>query len=99
MRFFAALILCLVFSTFGTTMPVLAQASTKLIWSFGTMTEQGPLVADRPETSVFSSDNACQAFGAAMTPRVQDWVRGLTQMDWDHPVAVRYRCELDGQGA
>jgi hypothetical protein len=80
-------------------MPVLAKGATKLIWQFGVMTEQGPLVADRPESSVFSSDSACKAFGEAMTSRVQDWVRGLVQMDWDHAVAVKYRCELDGEGA
>lgn len=56
-----------------------------------------PLIGNVPETARFKSETECSAFGIAMSSRLQDWVRGRFNTDWNHPVGVRFTCEVDGQ--
>jgi hypothetical protein len=71
----------------------------KLIWTVATLTVQGPLVADVPETSRFKNRAECTAFGERMTARLADWTRGALRADWQHGVDVTFRCEPDGEKA
>ena len=71
----------------------------KLLWIVGTLTAQGPQVGNVPENTTFPTEAACIAFGEAMTPRLADWIRGRINADWSHPVAVHFKCELDGNPA
>jgi hypothetical protein len=71
----------------------------KLIWTVATLTVQGPLVTDVPESTTFRDAAACVAFGEAMAPRVADWVRGAIRTDWEHEVGVTFRCEPDDRAA
>lgn len=70
-----------------------------LIWAVATLSAQGPVATQVPETKQFASEQACQEFAAAMTPRMQDWVRGAVRGDWDHEVRIAYRCAPVGEPA
>lgn len=69
----------------------------KIIFTIVTLTQQGPVMTDVQEKSRFKDQPACAAFGETMSPRMQDWVRGVIRADWDHPVSVAFRCETDGE--
>jgi hypothetical protein len=69
----------------------------KLIWTIATLTLQGPLVTDVPETTKFKDQAACMEFGKQMMPRLADWARGRLNADWDHEIKVVFRCEAAGQ--
>jgi hypothetical protein len=69
-----------------------ASARYELTWFFVTMTRGGPLATRAPERTPFGTEADCAAFGSRMTPRMQDWVRGLVRADWEHPVGVRFEC-------
>ena len=71
----------------------------KLVWIVATITAQGPVQTNVPETARFSDAAQCKAFGEHMTPRMADWVRGALRADWNHPVQVTFRCEQDGSPA
>lgn len=68
----------------------------ELIWFFATMTRGGPVATRAPERTPFGTETACTSFGKKMTPRMEDWVRGLIRADWDHPVGVRFQCSPAG---
>lgn len=68
----------------------------ELTWFFATMTKGGPVATKAPERTPFVNEADCTAFGKTMTPRMQDWVRGLVRADWDHPVGVRFACAPAG---
>ncbi len=70
-----------------------------LVWAVMTVGAQGPVQGTLPETTKFESAEACEQFGAAMTPRLQDWMRGAVRSEWDHPVQVAYACQPDGRPA
>jgi hypothetical protein len=79
--------------------PARAQPDTsrfELIWFFATMTRGGPVATRAPERTSFGNESDCAAFGKRMTPRMEDWVRGLVRADWDHPVGVRFQCNPAG---
>src|SRR5688572_32243256 len=67
-----------------------------LTWFFATMTRGGPVATRAPERTSFGTEADCTAFGKTMTPRMEDWVRGLVRADWDHPVGVKFRCAPAG---
>jgi hypothetical protein len=69
----------------------------ELTWFFVTMTRAGPIATEAPERTPFVTEANCAAFGARMTPRMEDWVRGLVRADWEHPVGVRFRCAPAGK--
>lgn len=69
----------------------------KLVWLAIIMTSQGPAGGEIPESTTFKTREECQAFGEAMTPRLEDYVRGLTRQDWSNEVRVRFKCEPNGQ--
>lgn len=71
----------------------------KLIWVAVTMTAQGPIMGQIPETTKFKTEAECIAFAQTMTPRLADWVRGRINADWDREVSIRFRCEMDGNPA
>lgn len=54
---------------------------------------------DLPESTKFSDETECIAFGKQMAPRVADWVRGMFQLNWGAPVAVRFECKPSGDPA
>lgn len=64
----------------------------KLLWLVAVVTSQGQADIRTPEPREFSSVTACEAYGREMTPRMQDWVRGLMRVGWDHPVKVSFEC-------
>jgi hypothetical protein len=74
-------------------------AMFKIIWLVATLTPQGPVVGEVPETTKFKSETECREFARVTTSRLQDWVRGRLNVDWDHEVGVRFRCEIDGNPA
>lgn len=65
----------------------------KLIWLIATISAQGNVRGTMPETKQFPSMEACAAYAQIMVPRVQDYVRGIVQGDWDHPVEVKHECD------
>lgn len=69
----------------------------KLIWVAAILTAQGPMMGEVPESTTFKDRVECQAFGEKMTPRLQDYVRGLAKADWHDDVQVAFRCEANGQ--
>ncbi|MBI3129406.1 MAG: hypothetical protein HYZ11_17485 [Candidatus Tectomicrobia bacterium] len=69
-----------------------------LTWFVITMTAAGVYNGPIPETTQFNTLAECQSFGQRMTPRLQDWVRGMLRADWDHKVQVRFECRA-GQRA
>jgi len=71
----------------------------KIVFSIMTLTTQGPVKGDIAERPVFQDEATCIAYGEKMLPRVEDWVRGATGMEWDHPVIVTFQCVPNGQGA
>ena len=84
-----------VFPSFGArAQPKDAQYA--LTWFFATMTRGGPVATRAPERTSFVNEADCTAFGTRMTPRMEDWVRGLMRADWDHPVGVRFACAPTG---
>lgn len=70
----------------------------KLVWLIAAMTAQGPATGESAESRTFASREACISYANEMTPRMQDWVRGVTRQDWDAPVGIKFRCEVDGRG-
>lgn len=71
----------------------------KLIWIAATITANGPVTGNIPETTKFKDKAECVSFGERMTPRLQDWVRGTIGADWDHGVGIRFSCEMSGDPA
>lgn len=70
-----------------------------LVWAVMTIGPQGPVGGNVPESTKFDSEKACIAFGERMAPRVQDWVRGALRAEWEHPVSVDFKCDVDGRPA
>ena len=71
----------------------------KLVWTAAALTINGPIAGEIPETTKFKTRAECAAFGETMTPRLQDYVRGLLKADWDLDVKVIFRCEAAGDPA
>jgi hypothetical protein len=71
----------------------------KAIFMIATIGPAGPLHGEVNDTSRFKTEAECVTFGDHMTPRYADWVRGRLNADLGHPVAVKYRCEIDGDPA
>jgi hypothetical protein len=71
----------------------------KLVWTAAALTINGPVAGEIPETPTFKDRATCVAFGERMTPRLQDYVRGLLKADWDLEVRVVFRCEPAGNPA
>ncbi|HWV44109.1 hypothetical protein [Pseudorhodoplanes sp.] len=71
----------------------------KLLWAIAVMTAQGPMQGTIPESTTFKDRAACEAFGAEMTPRLQDWARGRLNADWNIEVRSAFRCEPAGDPA
>jgi hypothetical protein len=71
-------------------------AQWQLSWFAVLATPQGPLTLRAPEQVPFAAEADCNLFGRQMSPRMQDWVRGLVRADWDHDVRIAFRCEPAG---
>lgn len=63
-----------------------------IVWIVSIMSVHGPATATVPERMTFKTVEACEAFGKQMTGRMQDWVRGHLNGDWNFPVRVEYKC-------
>lgn len=71
----------------------------KLVWAVAFMLQGQQTVVPVSENAKFKDVATCEIFGAAMTPRMEDWVRGRLQADWDYPVAIKFQCSADGDPA
>lgn len=73
----------------------------KAIWLAGIMLPTGSVFFDVPEapTRTFQTKQSCERFGAEMNGRMQDFMRGVLFLDWDHPVSVTIRCLPNGEPA
>lgn len=76
--------------------PAPSRPAWGLMWFAIVPTPDGPFGFKTPEATAFASEAACVAFGERMTPRMQDWVRGLARADWDRDVRVAFRCAVAG---
>lgn len=65
----------------------------KLVWLIATIAADGPVTGKIQELVKFETVAACEAFVKEMTPRVEDYVRGVVRGDWNHHVEVRYHCD------
>ncbi len=68
----------------------------ELVWIVATVTAQGALATEVPESARFKDMAQCQLYGEHMAGRTADWVRGRINADWSHPVEVRFRCRAGG---
>ena len=71
----------------------------KLVWVAIVLMNHGPTQGAIPESTKFKTEQECIEFGKTMTPRLQDWVRGMLKAEWDMPVGVSFSCERDGREA
>ena len=71
----------------------------KILFAVAFIGPQGPAFGSVEEDKTFKTHDECMAFGALMTPRVADWVRGRIELEWDVPVSVHFACEPNGNPA
>lgn len=71
----------------------------KIIFLVVYLLPTGPQVSEVIERPRFETMEACRAYGIAMKPRVEDWVRGRLDKDWDYPVKAVFECKPVGDPA
>lgn len=70
-----------------------------LIWIAAVVTAQGVVPVPIGETTKFKSMAECEAFGKAMSPRAEDYARGLLKLDWSDKIVVGFKCGAPGRPA
>jgi hypothetical protein len=66
-----------------------------LEWQVAALTAQGVVNGTIPETTRFNTISDCQEWGEAMRERIEDWLRGNLNLDWDGRVQAVAVCKQD----
>lgn len=68
----------------------------KLLWIVAFVAQGAHNIVPVNEDTKFKDQATCEIFGAAMSPRMEDWVRGRLSADWDFNVAIKFSCSPEG---
>lgn len=70
-----------------------------LVWFIAFMSAEGPKVVSVEYPLKFKDETACIEFATTMTPRFNDYARGMFRVGWEADLKVAYQCDAQGKPA